>query len=166
MGEGAWLVAFLVMQRLGELAFAQINTERLRAMGGVEFGAAHYPLMVALHASWLVGLWVLGRDRPIITFWLAVFVILQAGRLWVIASLGRHWTTRIIVLPGAAPVTRGPYRWFKHPNYLVVALEIAVVPLALGLPVFALVFSIANAAVLGYRIRIENEALARSAQPS
>ena len=75
MGEGSWLVAFLVVQRLGELAFAQINTERLRAMGGVEFGTAHYPLMVALHASWLVGLWVLGRDRPIITFWLAVFVI-------------------------------------------------------------------------------------------
>jgi methyltransferase len=166
MGEGAWLVAFLIVQRLGELAFAKINTERLRAIGGVEFGAAHYPLVVALHASWLVGLWVLGHDRPIITFWLAVFVILQAGRLWVIASLGRHWTTRIIVLPGAAPVTRGPYRWFKHPNYLVVASEIAVVPLALGLPVFALVFSIANAAMLAYRIRIENDALAWAAQPS
>jgi methyltransferase len=166
MHEGAWLVAFLVVQRLGELAFAQFNTGRLRAMGGVEFGAAHYPLMVALHASWLVGLWVLGNDRPIITFWLAIFVILQAGRMWVIASLGRRWTTRVIVLPGAAPVARGPYRWLKHPNYLIVALEIAVVPLALGLPVFALIFSIANAALLIYRIRIENEALAWAAQPT
>ena len=162
MGEGAWLVAFLIVQRLGELVFAQFNTNRLRAMGGVEFGATHYPLMIVLHASWLIGLWMLGKDRPVVAFWLAVFVALQVGRLWVIASLGRRWTTRVIVLPGAAPVTRGPYRWFKHPNYLIVALEIAVVPLALGLPVFALIFSIANAALLAYRIRIENEALATS----
>jgi methyltransferase len=166
MGEGAWLVAFLIVQRLGELVFAQFNTNRLRAMGGVEFGATHYPLMIVLHASWLIGLWMLGKDRPVVAFWLAVFVALQVGRLWVIASLGRRWTTRVIVLPGAAPVTRGPYRWFKHPNYLIVALEIAVVPLALGLPVFALIFSIANAALLAYRIRIENEALAWAAQPS
>jgi len=166
MGEGAWLVAFLIVQRFGELVFAQFNTNRLRAMGGVEFGATHYPLMIVLHASWLIGLWMLGKDRPVVAFWLAVFVALQVGRLWVIASLGRRWTTRVIVLPGAAPVTRGPYRWFKHPNYLIVALEIAVVPLALGLPVFALIFSIANAALLAYRIRIENEALAWAAQPS
>jgi len=166
MGEGAWLVAFLIVQRLGELVFAQFNTNRLRAMGGVEFGATHYPLMIVLHASWLIGLWMLGKDRPVVAFWLAIFVALQVGRLWVIASLGRRWTTRVIVLPGAAPVTRGPYRWFKHPNYLIVALEIAVVPLALGLPVFALIFSIANAALLAYRIRIENEALAWAAQPS
>ncbi|MGB8894545.1 MAG: isoprenylcysteine carboxylmethyltransferase family protein [Pseudolabrys sp.] len=164
MREGAWLVAFLVAQRLVELGFAQINTERLRAEGGVEFGAAHYPLMIALHASWLVGLWVLGHDQHIVRFWLAVFVLLQMGRLWVLASLGRRWTTRVIVLRGAAPVARGPYRWLKHPNYLIVVLEIAVVPLALGLPVFALVFSIANAAMLVYRIRIENEALAWAVQ--
>jgi methyltransferase len=164
MREGAWLGAFLVAQRLVELGFSQINTERLRAEGGVEFGAAHYPLMIALHACWLVGLWVLGHDQHIVILWLAVFVLLQMGRLWAIASLGRRWTTRVIVLRGAAPVALGPYRWLKHPNYLIVALEIAVVPLALGLPVFALVFSIANAALLVYRIRIENEALAWAAQ--
>jgi methyltransferase len=166
MGEGAWLIAFLVVQRLLELGFAHFNTVRLRTRGGVEFGAAHYPVIIVLHASWLLGLWVFGRDRPIIGFWLAVFVILQACRLWVIGSLGRHWTTRVIVLPGAVGVKRGPYRWLKHPNYLVVALEIAVVPLALGLPIYALVYSIANAAVLAYRIRIENDALARAAQPT
>ena len=160
MGEGAWLVAFLVVQRLIELVFAQTNTGRLRLKGAVEFGAAHYPLVIALHASWLLGLWLLGHDRPIAPFWLAVFIGLQVGRAWVIASLGRRWTTRVIVLQGAAPVASGPYRLLRHPNYLVVALEIAVVPLALGLPVFALVFSIANAALLFYRIRIENEALA------
>jgi methyltransferase len=123
-------------------SFASRNsTPRLRAKGGVEFGAAHYPLMIALHASWLLGLWLLGHDRSVIPFWLAIFVLLQVGRLWVIASLGRRWTTRVIVLPGSAPLSRGPYRWLKHPNYLIVALEIAVVPLALGLPLFALIFS-------------------------
>jgi len=162
MREGACLVALLVAQRLVELCFAQFNTRRLRAEGGVEFGAAHYPLMIALHASWLLGLWLLGYDRSVIPFWLAIFVLLQVGRLWVIASLGRRWTTRVIMLPGSAPVSRGPYRWLKHPNYLIVALEIAVVPLALGLPLFALIFSAANAALLAYRIRFENEALATS----
>ena len=88
MRERAWLVAFLVAQRLVELCFAQFNTRRLRAKGGVEFGAAHYPLMIALHASWLLGLWLLGHDRSVIPFWLAIFVLLQVGRLWVIASLG------------------------------------------------------------------------------
>ena len=160
MGEGAWLIAFLVVQRLAELGYAQWNALRLREHGGIEFGAGHYPLMVALHALWLLGLWVLGHDRSVDPLWLTLFIALQAGRVWVIASLGRRWTTRVIVLPGAAPVARGPYRWLVHPNYLIVILEIAVVPLALGLPLFALVFSLANAALVTYRIRIENQALA------
>ncbi len=164
MGEGAWLVAFLVAQRLAELGLAQWNTLRLRAAGGVEFGAAHYPLMVALHAFWLLGLWMLGHGRPVDPYWLALFAALQAGRVWVIASLGRRWTTRVIVLPGAAPIGRGPYRYIKHPNYLVVALEIAVVPLALGLPLFALVFTLANGALLVHRVRVENRALAWAAR--
>jgi methyltransferase len=164
MGEGAWLVAFVVAQRLAELAFAQWNTVRLRAAGGVEFGAAHYPLMVALHAVWLLGLWLLGHGRPVDPSCLALFVALQAGRVWVIASLGRRWTTRVIVLPDAAPVVRGPYRFLKHPNYLIVALEIAAVPLALGLPLFALVFTLANGALLVYRVRVENRALAWAAR--
>ncbi len=159
MGEGAWLVAFLVAQRLAELGFAQWNTRRLRAAGGVELGAAHYPLMVALHAFWLLGLWMFGHGRAVDPFWLAVFVVLQGGRLWVIMSLGWRWTTRVIVLPGTEAVARGPYRWLRHPNYLIVALEIAVVPLAFGLPVFALVFAVANMALLSYRIHVENRAL-------
>jgi methyltransferase len=160
MGEGGWLVAFLVVQRLAELAWATRNTLRLRHAGGVEFGAPHYPLMVALHAFWLLGLWVYGHDRSVDAFGLAAFVILQASRVWVIASLGSRWTTRVIVMPGSAPVARGPYRWLRHPNYLIVALEIAVVPLVLGLPLLALVFSLLNAALLAYRIRVENRALA------
>jgi methyltransferase len=160
MGEGAWLVVFLVVQRLAELGFAQWNTVRLRAAGGVEFGASHYPLIVALHAFWLLGLGLLGHDRSVNPIWLAIFILLQAGRLWVIASLGRRWTTRVIVLPGAAPIACGPYRWLRHPNYVVVVLEIAVVPLALGLPIFALVSSLANVVLLAYRIAVENQALA------
>jgi len=163
MGEGAWLVAFLIVQRLAELGLAQWNTLRLRAAAGVEFGAAHYPLLVALHAFWLLGLWMLGHDRNVDPLWLALFILLQAGRVWVIASLGRRWTTRVIVMPGAAPVARGPYRWLRHPNYLIVVAEIAVVPLALGLPLFALAFSLANAALLALRIRVENQALAWAA---
>ena len=156
MGEGAWLIGFLVVQRLAELGLAQWNTVRLRARGGVEFGAMHYPLMVALHAFWLLGLWALGHERSVDPFWFAAFILLQGARIWVIASLGRRWTTRVIVLPGAAPVVGGPYRWLRHPNYLVVILEIAVVPLALGMPFIALVFSLANAALLALRIRVEN----------
>jgi methyltransferase len=163
MGEGAWLVAFLIVQRLAELGLAQWNTARLRAAGAIEFGAAHYPLMVVLHGLWLLGLWMLGHDHSVDPLWLAVFILLQAGRLWVIVSLGRRWTTRVIVLPGASPVARGPYRWLRHPNYVVVVLEIAVVPLALGLPLFALVFSLANAVLLATRIRVENQAQAWAA---
>jgi methyltransferase len=164
MGEGMWLLGFVTAQRLGELLWARRNIAQLRTAGGVEFGATHYPFMVALHACWLLGLWLVGHDRPVDPAWLAVFILLQAGRLWILASLGGRWTTRVIVLPGAAPVARGPYRWFRHPNYWVVVLEIAVVPLALGLPAFALIFSLANAAVLTVRIRVENRALAWAAQ--
>jgi methyltransferase len=166
MDEGAWLIAFVVLQRFAELGLAQWNTARLRAAGGVEFGASHYPLMVALHASWLLGLWIFGHARNVDPIWLAVFILLQTARVWVIASLGRRWTTRVIVLPGVFPVAHGPYRWFRHPNYAVVTLEIAVAPLALGLPRFALVFSAANAALLTYRISVENRALAWASRVS
>ncbi|HEY4140827.1 MAG TPA: isoprenylcysteine carboxylmethyltransferase family protein [Pseudolabrys sp.] len=164
MGEGGWLIAFLIVQRLAELALATRNSLRLRAAGGVEFGAAHYPLIVALHAFWLLGLWVAGHDRDVDPVWLAIFILLQAGRVWVIVSLGSRWTTRIIVMPGSTPVARGPYRVLRHPNYAVVALEIAVVPLALGLPLFALFFTFLNAALLAWRIRVENRALAWAVQ--
>lgn len=164
MGEGGWLIAFIVVQRLAELELATRNTLRLREAGGVEFGAAHYPLIVALHAFWIAGVWTAGHGRAVDPAWLAVFMVLQAARIWVIASLGARWTTRIIVMPGSAPVARGPYRFLRHPNYLVVALEIAVVPLALGLPLFALFFSALNAALLAYRIHVENRALAWAVQ--
>ena len=162
-GEGAWLLAFLTVQRLAELLYAKRNTVRLLDAGAVEFGATHYPFMVALHAFWLLALWLAGHSRDVDPVWLAVFVVLQFGRLWVIATLGRRWTTRVIVQQGAAAITHGPFRFVSHPNYLIVALEIAVVPLALGLPGLALGFTLLNAAMLAYRIRVENQALAWAA---
>ena len=114
-----------------------------------------------LHGSWLAALWLLvPADAPVIWPLLVLFALLQAARLWVIASLGRYWTTRIITVPGAPLVRRGPYRWIKHPNYLVVAAEIAVLPLAFGAWEIALVFSALNALLLYHRIRVEEAALA------
>jgi methyltransferase len=166
MGEGAILVGFLAAQRLAELMLARGNTRRLLAAGGREFARAHYPLLVALHAGWLLALAIFGAGRPVDRWWLAAFVLLQASRVWTIASLGRRWTTRIVVVPGAAPVRRGPYRLLRHPNYCIVAAELAVAPLALGLPLIGLVFFLFNGGLLAVRIRAEEAALAwAQAQP-
>jgi methyltransferase len=161
VGEGAFLIGFVAVQRLAELLFVARNTRRLVQAGGVEAGRADYPLVVALHVAWLTGLAILGHAQPIHYGLLGVFVAVEAGRAWVIVTLGRRWTTRIIVVPGEALVRRGPYRLMRHPNYAIVALEIALVPLILGLPAFAAVFSLLNAAVLVRRIRVENAALAQ-----
>lgn len=157
------LLAFVTLERLAELGLARRNTAALLAKGALEFAPGHYPLIVALHAAWLAGLWWLGWDRPIHEGWLALFVLLQIARVWVLLTLGRRWTTRIIVLPGAPLVRHGPYRFLSHPNYVVVVGEIAALPLALGLPLYALAFSILNAAVLIIRIRAEQTALQRTA---
>jgi methyltransferase len=154
------VLGLVTLQRLGELVLARRNTARLMARGAVEVGAGHYHLIVAMHAAWLIGLWLLAWDRPIHWVWLAIFIILQALRVWVIATLGDRWTTRIISLPGAPLVRRGPYRFVSHPNYLVVCAEIAVLPLAFGLPMFAVVFFILNCAVLTVRLKAENASLA------
>jgi methyltransferase len=160
-GSGAILLAYLTVQRVAELWWAKQNEARLMASGGIEHGHSHLPLMILFHAAWLAGLWLLAYDRPVEPFYLAFFVVLQMARFWVLATLGRRWTIRIIVVPGERLVARGPYRLLRHPNYAVVTGEIAVVPLALGLPAYALVFSVLNAAVLTIRITAENVALAR-----
>lgn len=160
MGGGAILLAFLTVQRLAELWWAKQNEARLFAAGGVEYGRSHFALIVLFHAVWMAGLWLFAYDHAVEPVFLALFVVLQFARLWVLATLGRRWTIRVIVVPGERLVARGPYRWLRHPNYAVVSGEIAVVPLALGLPIYAFVFSILNAAVLAVRIRAENTALA------
>lgn len=162
MIDSVLLLAFLTLQRLAELAWAARNTSHLLAVGGVELGRRHYPLMVALHGTWLVGLWVHGYDRPVDPIYLTAFILLQLGRLCVLASLGKRWTTRIVVVPGGALVETGIYRLLRHPNYVIVSGEIVVVPLALGLPVFAVLFFVLNGVVLAIRIPAENAALAWS----
>ena len=159
------ILALVTLQRAGELVLAHYNTRRLLAQGAVELSPQHYPLIVALHAVWLIMLWILGRHQPVNVLALALYLLLQILRCWVLWTLGPRWTTRIIVLPGAPLVTNGPYRFLSHPNYAVVIGEIALLPLALHLPVTALVFTLLNAMALSLRIRAENRAL-RSSQKS
>lgn len=162
MSPAALLLGFVTLERVAELVLARRNTRMLLRQGAVEHASGHYPLIVVLHAAWLAALWLWGREQPVSLPWLAAFLLLQALRAWVLATLGPRWTTRIIVQPGARLVARGPYRWFSHPNYVVVVGEIAVLPLCLGLPEMALVFSLANAAILAVRVRAENAALQAS----
>ena len=153
------ILALVTLQRLGELWLSNRNTRRLLARGAREVAPGHYPLIVMVHVLWLAALWWLARSRPVDAFWLALFVLLQLGRIWVIATLGERWTTRIIVLPGAPLVRRGPYRWVEHPNYMIVIGEIAALPLVFGLWQVAVAFSLFNAAILAIRIREENRAI-------
>lgn len=159
------ILAFVTLQRLGELVLADRNTRKLLAAGGVETGANHYPVIVGLHAAWLIGLWIMAWDRPAELGWVIVYAGLQVLRVWTLASLGSRWTTRIITVPGETLVRRGPYRFISHPNYVVVAAEIAVLPLAFGLWPYALAFSILNASALWIRIRAESAALREATAP-
>lgn len=158
------ILGLVTLQRLGELVLSRRNTERLLARGAREAAPRHYSLIVALHAAWLAGLWYLTvwrADVDVSWAWLALFLLLQGLRVWVIATLGPRWTTRIIVLPGAPLVRQGPYRFVSHPNYLVVAAEILVLPLVFGLVWYGVVFSVLNALVLWIRIRAEEAALSQ-----
>lgn len=159
MSAAILILAFVTAERLLELWISRRNTQRLLQQGAQEHASGHYPVIVLLHASWLLGLWILAWDNAVSYFWVGIFAALQALRLWVLATLGKRWTTRIIVLPQTPLVSSGPYRFLPHPNYLVVIGEIAVLPLVFGLPWFALIFSILNACVLAIRIRAENRAL-------
>jgi methyltransferase len=155
------ILALVTAQRLGELWLSRRNTRQLLAEGAREHAPGHYPLIVGVHAAWLAALWWLAPSRPVSLAWLALFVLVELGRIWVLVSLGRRWTTRIIVLPAGPLVRRGPYRWVDHPNYVVVAAEIAILPLVFGLWQVALAFTLLNAAVLAIRIAAENRALGR-----
>ena len=162
MWPGIALLAFVTFQRLSELPVARRNTARLLAAGAHEVAPGHYPLVVALHATWLATLWWLAPPHPIQLPFLALFFIVQLGRIWTLRTLGTRWTTRIIIMPGEQLVARGPYKYLNHPNYAVVIAELALLPLVFGLWQIALIFTIFNAAILTIRIRAENEALGRS----
>ena len=154
------IIGLVVLQRFGELILANRNTQRLKARGAVEIGAGHYRFIVLLHMAWLMAvLWLLPAPLVIHWAWLALFLLLQAARIWVIATLGPYWTTRIISLADAPLIKSGPYRFLRHPNYVIVAGEILALPLAFGEILVAVIFSIVNAAMLFWRIREEDTAL-------
>ncbi len=153
------ILSLVTAQRLIELYIAQRNTKRLIAKGGFEVGSGHYPLIVALHTVWLAGLWYLVLNAEVSWPWIMAYLVLEAARGWIIAALGSRWTTRIIVVPGETLVDEGPYKYFRHPNYLVVAGEIFILPMAFGLWWYAIIFAALNAAVLWFRIKAEDAAL-------
>jgi methyltransferase len=158
------VVALLAVQRLGELAWSKRNERRLRERGAIEYGRSHYPAMVALHVAWLASTLVEARragsvPRPVRMVALGGFVLAQPLRYWAIASLGDRWSTRVLVPPGEAPSTAGPYRYVDHPNYAAVVVELAAAPMALGAWRTALWATLANAEVLRRRIGVERDAL-------
>ena len=145
------ILSLVTLERLAEMWIARRNTLRLVRRGAREYSPGHYPLIVAVHVLWLASLWWLAPSRPVDAFWLALFILIELARAWVMTSLGPRWTTRIIIVPDAPLVQTGPYRFVDHPNYWVVIAEIAVLPLIFGLWQVALIFSLLNAAVLTVR---------------
>jgi methyltransferase len=156
-----WVVGLVALQRLLELAYARHNTVKLRRLGAVEADAAGYPFFVLMHAAWLASL-ALFVPATVPPYWplLGFFALLQLGRVWVIHSLSSHWTTRLVTLPDAPLVQTGPYRYFRHPNYLLVIAEVAVLPLTFGAVAIAAIFSALNLVLIARRIRIEDGVLA------
>jgi methyltransferase len=160
------LVALVAVLRLVELAISRRHIAKLRARGAVEVGAEHYPWMVAVHTAFLVAcpleVWFLSRPViPLVALGSLVLLLLAAAlRYWVIATLGDRWSTRVVVVPGEPPVTTGPFRWIRHPNYLAVVVEFAALPMVHTAWSSALLFSVANALVLRRRIQVEERALA------
>ena len=160
------LVVLVALERLAELVVSQRNAAWSLERGGVETGQGHYPFMVVLHSGLLVGAlleaWLRRPDVPSALAWsmLALVVASQALRWWCITTLGQRWNTRVIIVPGLAPVTSGPYAVFKHPNYVAVVVEGFALPLVHAGWITAVVFSVLNAGLLTVRIRSEDAALA------
>lgn len=160
------ILALVSLQRLLELYIAHRNTRRLIDKGGFEVGSGHYPLIVALHTLWLAGLWYLAWRLDVSWPWIFAYLVLEAARGWIIAALGNRWTTRIIVVPGETLVDGGPYKYFRHPNYMVVAGEIFILPMAFGLWWYAVLFAALNGALLYWRIKAEDDALKPLREPA
>ena len=160
------ILSLVSLQRLLELYIAHRNTRRLIDKGGFEVGSGHYPLIVALHTLWLAGLWYLAWRLDVSWPWIFAYLVLEAARGWIIAALGNRWTTRIIVVPGETLVDAGPYKYFRHPNYMVVAGEIFILPMAFGLWWYAVLFAALNGTLLYWRIKAEDDALKPLREPA
>lgn len=169
VSTGLWLytgfIVLIALERVAELVISKRNAAWAFSQGAIEVGHGHYKVMAAFHTAFLVACiaepWLLHREFPGFIGWVALTfaVLTQALRYWAITTLGRRWNTRVIVLPNAQPVTHGPYRFMKHPNYLAVVLEMVCVPLIFASVFTAVAFSLGNAAILFVRIRAEERAL-------
>ena len=160
------VISFVILQRIIELAIAKRNEKWLISRGAVEYGREHYKYIVMLHVGFILSLiaeyFLRGRylELNLLNYsFLVIFILLQFLRIWVISSLGRYWCTRVYRIPGESLINKGIYRYFKHPNYIVVVGEILVLPLIFNLYFIAVIFTILNALMLSVRIRVENKAL-------
>lgn len=158
------ILSIVIVQRLLELVIAKRNEKKMRAHGAYEVGASHYPFMILLHVSFFVSLltevhYFNLTPAPLFLLLLLLFLCVQGLRIWCLTSLGSFWNTKIIILPGANVITKGPYIYFRHPNYLVVSIEIALLPLMFGAYFTAICFTLLNAGMLSIRIPIEERAL-------
>ncbi|MFH0347529.1 isoprenylcysteine carboxyl methyltransferase family protein [Bacillus vallismortis] len=158
------LIAILIAQRAAEMAVARQNEQKVKKQGAIEFGESHYPYIIIMHILFFLSLTaeVLLMNKQPSSWWIgiaAAILIVQAVRYWALCSLGAYWNTKILVVPGAELVKKGPYKWMKHPNYTVVILEILLIPLLYQAYVTMCLFSNVNAVLLTVRIRTEDKAL-------
>lgn len=161
------IISLVIIQRITEVFIAKQNEKKMLAQGAYEVGASHYPYMVALHVSFFVSLIaeVLIFERgisPLFPLFLLIFLFVQGLRIWCLTTLGTFWNTKIIILPGARVVSKGPYLFIKHPNYVVVCIEIVLLPLMFQAYITALCFTLLNLAMLSVRIPLEEKALSEA----
>ena len=160
----AVVISIVILQRLVELVVAKRNEKWMRSQGAYEAGAAHYPIMVAMHIAFFISLLaeVILLARSLSAIWiilLVIFLVAQVARIWCLTSLGKFWNTKIIILPGADVVQKGPYKWVRHPNYVIVTTEVLVLPLLFGAYLTAIIFTLLNVWMLSVRIPAEEKAL-------
>ncbi|MDB5158325.1 MAG: hypothetical protein JWR50_3032 [Mucilaginibacter sp.] len=157
-------ISFLILQRLSELYISSRNEKWLLQNGAIQYGQSHYPYMVAMHTLFIVSIiaeYYLRGGTAINWILLAAFLLVLSFKFWALSSLGKYWNTKIYRIPGVYPVKKGPYKIFKHPNYMEVVCEIAIIPLVFHLYYTAIIFSLLNAAMLTVRIRVENKVWAK-----
>ena len=156
-------IIFLIAQRVFELCISGRNEKWLLKHGAIEYGKEHYPYIVLLHTLFIVSLvteYVCLPGSKVNWYFLCLFMILIAVKIWVISTLGTFWNTKIFKIPGTLPVSRGIYKYIRHPNYIIVICEIAIIPITFHLYYTAVLFSLLNAVMLTVRIKKENEILA------
>lgn len=159
-------ITFIVLQRLSELIIARRNEKWLLSQGAIQYGREHYPFMIALHTLFIgaiIAEYVWRGGPPIDGLFLIIYLLVLSFKFWALGSLGKYWNTKIYRIPGVYPVKKGPYKFLKHPNYMEVVCEVAIIPLVFHLYYTTIVFSLLNAIMLWVRINVENKVWAMKA---